>query len=481
MNLATSAARGGAVTLAGQLLRGVVQVAATAILARLLNVDDFAIFAMGFAFLGVAVTLGDFGLSMAAIQSRTITNRQRSNLFWTNLLLGLILYLIAYACSPLIAAFYNEPALVDVGRYMAIGFFIGALSAQFRAEITAQLRFKTLAIVDVVAAVIALIAGVAIAVVGLGYWALVAQQLTLSLVTLFGVAALARWFPGLPRRTAGMMPLYRFGINTLGQQVFVYASANIDSILLGRFSGPAALGYYDRAYSIFRIPLQQIANPLTRVGMPILSRLQGDKRYGSYAIRAQLVVTYAIGGMFLYMFAISSPMIDLWLGGGWAEVKPIFMLLAVGGVFQVLSWVYGWVFLSLGLTGLQFRWTVIGRSLVITGMVVGVQHGATGVAAGAACAHAINWLLHTFIPMRKTGVNVLNIFTTGVRPIALYLPAALAGALLTQYLIAEWDPWAQIVVVSAGVVAYIGLTCAFRKVRHDYSNLIDTARRLVRR
>ncbi|HEY9307027.1 MAG TPA: lipopolysaccharide biosynthesis protein [Microbacterium sp.] len=481
LSLANAAARGGAVTLAGQLVRFVIQLTSVAFLARLIDPTDYGLYTMVFAIVGVATVVGDFGLSLAAIQSQTITPQQRTNLFWTNTVIGVALGLIVVCGAPALAAFYGEPAVMPIAQVMAITFVLNALTAQFRAEVSVKLRFAWLAAVDVAAVAIALVVAIWIALLGFGYWALVAQQLTIAAVTLIGLVAAARWLPGLPRRGAQMRALYVYGANTLGVQLFSYLTSNIDSILIGRVWGPAPLGVYDRAYQLFRLPLQQIAAPMTKVAMPVLSRLQTDTRYEKYVQRAQLVLGYTFGGTFWLLAALSDPTIDILLGPGWDQAKPIFTVLAVGGVFQGIGFVYYWVFLSRALTGLQLRWTLIGRSAMVACMAVGVIWGPLGVAIGATIGQVINWTLQTIFPMGKTGLRRGPLIAIAIRPIALFAPISVVCVLLSYTVMTMWNPWAELAVLVPLLGAYFALATLVPRVRTDYSQLFDVARRLRRR
>lgn len=480
LSLADAAARGGAVTLVGQLARFLVQLASVTILARLLVPADFGLYTMVFAIVGIATVIGDAGLSMAAIQSQTITQQQRSNLFWTNALVGLVLAVAAFACAPLIAAFYDEPALLSITQAMSVTFLLNALTAQFRAEVSVKLRFVWLASVDVAAAAAALLVAVTVALSGLAYWALVAQQLTNAAITLVGLIVAARWMPGLPRRSAGMKALYAYGGNTLGVQLFSYVTSNIDSILIGRVWGTAPLGLYDRAYQLFRLPLQQIASPMTKVAMPILSKLQADERYEAYVQRAQLVLGYTFGGAFWLLAALSDPVIDILLGPGWGPAKPIFAVLAIGGVFQALGFVYYWVFLSRALTGLQLRWTIVGRSAMVACMAVGVVWGPLGVAIGAAAGQALNWTLQTIFPMARTGVRRAPLLRIAVRPNILLAPMTGIALALSYLVLVDTDPWVELCVLLVFIAVYLVAASLIRPVRRDIASLWDVAQRLRR-
>ncbi|MFG6503097.1 lipopolysaccharide biosynthesis protein [Microbacterium sp. P05] len=480
MSLAGAAARGGAVTLAGQLARAGIQFLGVAVLARLISQQDFGLVAMCVAFIGIATVLGDFGLSMAAIQSQTITHGQRSNLFWTNTLIGAVLFGVVLAVAPAIALFYGQPQLVDITRALAVTFLLNSLAAQFRAEVSMRLRFKWLMTADVGSAAVALGVAIFLAFQGAGYWALVAQQITVAVVTLVILVVGASWIPGLPRRGEGMRALYTFGANTLGVQLLTYATSNVDSILVGRVWGAQSLGIYDRAFRLFRLPLQQIAAPMTKVAMPILSRLQDDVRYDAYLARAQLVLGYSFGGAFLLLAGMSGPVIEILLGPGWDLAKPIFAVLAVGGVFQGIGYVYYWVFLSRALTGVQLRWTVISRSATIGLMLVGVAWGPVGVAAAASAGQALNWTLLTLFPMRKAGLRRAPLVIAALRPITFLAPLSIVSFVLSYTLLEPLGAWVSLAILMSIALAYLAAGALVAPIRDDYRKIWDVVRRLRR-
>jgi len=460
LSIANAAARGGAVTLGGQLLRFGVQAVGIVVLARLIEPADFGVFAMVVAVVGIATVIGDFGLSMAAVQSRTITHQQRSNLFWTNTLLGAVLCVVGVLGAPALAAFYGRQEVVPIMQLLAVTFFLAAVTAQFRAELSVQMRFTWLAVTDVVASVVALGTAVATAVQGWGYWALVGQQIALVVVPLLLLPLGARWVPALPRRDAGMGALYRYGANTLGVQLFTYATSNVDSILIGRVWGAPALGVYDRAYQLFRLPMTQIAAPMTRVAVPVLSRMQADARFTAYVHRAQLILAYCFGGVFFLLAAVADPLIELVLGPGWGAVAPIFAVLAIGGVFQGIGFVYYWVFLSLALTGLQLRWTLIGRSAMVAMMIVGVAFGPVGVALGSTLGQLLMWGLITIFPLRRTGIAAGPLLRIAGRPLLLFAPVSALCFWLSMTVLDGWNAMAQLALLGGLIVVYLSVCLA---------------------
>jgi len=478
MTLSRIAARGAATTLSGQWAKFVIQGTALVVLARLLDPVDFGVYAMVMAIAGLALLFGDFGLSMASIQAHSISDAQRSNLFWVNVLIGLTCALALLGLSGPIAAFYGQPELSDVTKALALVFLLQAVSAQFSANASRDFRFRVLAWMDVSAQAVAVAVAVAAALAGWGYWALVLQQISVAVVNLIVLLSTTRWWPTIPKRGAPVRDMLKFGSSTMGVQAINYASANVDSILLGRLWGAEALGIYDRAYQVFKLPLQQIAAPMTRVALPVLSRISDNKVFDQYIGRAQVVLIYLLGGAFSLAVATSEPLMALVLGPGWGNAPLLFAILAAGGVFQSMGYVYYWIFLAKGKTGLQLKFSIFTRSLMVGLLALGAIWGAVGVAVAASGGLFMNWLVLTLFAVPRTGVDTLALVGKVVAPLTVYgsmVAVVYPLSLLLRGTMSDWGLLGTLLLVCS---AYLAMSYVLvPRIRRDLRLIHETIRK----
>ena len=190
--------RGGLASMATQVAKLGLQVGSTMLLARILTPEDYGIFGMAVVVTGFLAMFNDLGLSMATVQRREITHGQVSALFWLNAGLGAAIALLAVLLAPAVAWFFDEPRLTPVIQLLAVSFFVGGLGVQHQALLRRQMRFGRLALLDATSLAAGIVAGVACAWRGYGYWSLVAMQVTLVATTVVGSWALCRWVPGRP-------------------------------------------------------------------------------------------------------------------------------------------------------------------------------------------------------------------------------------------------------------------------------------------
>nr|WP_075012595.1 lipopolysaccharide biosynthesis protein [Geodermatophilus obscurus] len=475
------AARGAGVTLAGQGARIVLQLASVTVLARLLSPEDYGLLAVGLVVVGVGEVFRDLGLSTAAIRAPELTTAQRDGLFWLNVAAGVLLSALALVAAEPVAAAFGQPELVDVVRCLSVVFLLNGLAAQYRAGLLRRLRFGAVAGVDLAAQVVSFAVAVGAAVAGAGYWALVAQQIVQGTVVLVLVAASGRWVPGRPRRGVGLGPLVRFGSGLTGTHLVHYLGNNLDNLVLGLTAGPAALGVYNRGFQLLMTPLNQLRSPATTVAVPVLSRLQDDLgRAGDYLRRSQLALGFTLVAAMGLAAGAAGPLVEVVLGDRWAQVAPVLALLAVAGSAQTLSFVGYWVYLSRGLAGALFRYTLLTMALKAVCIAVGSRHGVVGVAAGYATAAVLEWPLSLWWLSRTTVIPVRALLGGALRIAGCAVTAGAVCALAVQ-LASGWPAVGRLAAGLAAGLAVYGLAALVPPIRRDLAGVAAWGRQMLAR
>lgn len=473
VSLAASAARGGAITLASQGLKLLLNLGSVVVLARLIEPRYYGLMAMAMAILGVVTILRDFGLSTAALQSRTLTQGQRSNLFWINSGIGLALAGAGFLSSGLIAGFYGEPALSGVVQAVSLTFLLGGISVQFRVTINRELRFGALSFIDLAAFGAGIGVAVVMATMGYKLGALVSQQVVMAAVDLVLSVLFARWLPGLPSRRAPMRELLGFGSSLAVTQVISYFTRNLDSVGIGKVWGAHALGPYDRAYQLMILPLNQINTPMTRVAVPVLARVaDDDERYTAYLRRAQLVALYVTATSLGLLAALGPQLVGLLLGPSWSDAGPLVSVLAIGGVFRALVQICYWIYTSRGLAREQLRYFSVAQPLVTVVMLLGLPWGPMGVAIGHSVAFACYWVVSILWATRAAGLAASALFADAARAGGLFAAPGCLLAFVVGRLSLGDGVIGQIVVALAAACCWFALVAIVsRSVRADFSAL----------
>ena len=435
-NLGHKASRGVAVTMGGLWGRTLVQMLSTIVLARLLDPADFGLVAMVMAIVGVADLVRDFGMTGAILQAKKLSDRLWSSLLWFSVALGGALMLIVAAAAPLIAALYGEQRLVVLTLAIAPTLLVNGLAMPMQAKVQRDLRFGTLANIDVIAMVVGVAGSIGAALVGWGVWSLVVLAGLGQVYRLIALWVAARPRFGRPRIDREVLPLISTGGSIFGVQALNYAARNLDNVIIGAQLGPAALGQYSRAYSLFLLPLQQLTGPLGRVALPVLSSLQDDgERYRRYIRASVLVIGYLSLPTYAILAAVSGPLVELLLGPQWDEAATIFSILAIAGVAQAIGNVQGWLYITLGRAHRQLVYYVVTRPIIIGGFFVGIWWaGMNGLALVYGITTVLLLVPGFALAIRGTFVTAADIAGPILRP-ALIAPLAFAAAWTTVSLL----------------------------------------------
>jgi PST family polysaccharide transporter len=379
-NLGSRAAASGLVTLLAQGAKFALNLGSAVVLARLLVPEDFGLIGMVLALTGLLGLFKEVGLSTATVQTETVTQEQVSNLFWINVALSLLTAILCAVLAPSIAWFYGDPRLVGITLALSLTFPLTGSTVQHQALLMRQMRFRAKALIELISMLLGILVGCGMALRGFGYWSLVVMQLCTAASALALTWHLSRWRPCRPRRETGVAPLLRFGIHLTMSDLIGRLAAGMDNILIGRFFGAAALGFYTRANVLLARPLEQLLAPVGAVLIPVLSRLQGDDdRYRRTFMRAYDILALAIFPFSAVCLALSEPIVLLLLGEEWAGSVPLFAGFTLVAVSLPLSVAASWLFMSQGRGRDLLDAYVVLAIITVVAFVVGLRWGAVGV------------------------------------------------------------------------------------------------------
>lgn len=475
-------ARGAGATILGQIATMGIQFLGIVILSRLLAPEDFGLIAMVAVFMGVGELLRDFGMPTAALQSRTLSNQQASNVFWVTGTLSFAVALTLALATPLIVKLYDEPRLTAIIPVLAVVLLLNGLQAQYQVRLARSMRFAALAANTVVARFSGLAVGILGAVVGWGYWALVAQLLTQAIILLIGSGVLTRWLPSLPRRGSDSLQLMRSGAHFGGAQVLTFAADNVDTLMIGAVWGAAPLGQYNRAFQLFTMPITAIFSPLTNVVVPTINRAVSEGRSASAVL---LRIQSAVCGLSIWLLLITAAtapsLIPLILGDQWSDTIPLIQILAVGGAFKALSQTNYWAYIVHHQSKQLLLSNIVTKPLQVILIVVAAFISVDAVAWAYVIGRAVTWPINLAWLWRSAGQNPVSFGLNGVR----LLIAAAVGFGVTTTILGAVNLSSAILEVALGAlvatIAYFTVILVtpggLRELRGSWTILLATINR----
>lgn len=422
---AVTGARGGSLTVLGSIATLGLQFVSVAVLSRLLTPEDFGLVAMVGVFIALGNLIRDFGMPMAALQAKTLTHQQASNLFWANTVLASVTAGLLALSAPLLVALYSESRLNALVPAMASVILVTGVGAQIQIDLARRMKFRALVISDLLAQVLALATATGLALYGAGYWALVAQAVVTAIATLVFRLAAGRWVPTRFRRGHDSQSLFRAGAEYGAAYLLTFLQTNADTLIVGSALGANALGYYNRGYQLLLAPVGRVLDPLTQVVVPTLNKARAEGRdTGALLLRVQFAVGCAVVWAFTISATTADRLVPLLLGPGWESTVRIFQILAIGGCIWVFSYISYWVFIVAEQSQQLLRYNLISKPLAVVCIALGAMFGIEGVAWGYVIAMALSWPLNLIWLAHTASLRSSEFAKNGLM---ILLAAAVAG------------------------------------------------------
>ncbi len=362
----------------------------TIVLVRILTPRDFGLVALASVLTGVFSVFTFSGLAAAIVQRREIDDEYLSTAFWANVAVGLVLFGVSAASSRFYGVFVREPLAGTLVIVLSLRFVIDAAATTQAALISRRMQYRALALRPLMGALVGGVIGVVMAFKGLGVWSLVGQMLGAGVAGAIALHYGAKWTPRLYFSWRKLRELWSFGGPILMARLFGYGIRNTDNLLVGRYLGSVALGFYALAYTVFLVPMVDIGFPMRQVMFSALSRIQEDaNRLKQSFLLATGYVTMIALPVMVGLSIVAALMVEIVFGAKWLPAAPVMSILALAGFLQLM--------LDLGPSGLQavgradlhMRLAFFSLLLYVPAFAVGLRWGITGVAVGYLIATAI--------------------------------------------------------------------------------------------
>ena len=368
-----------------------------AVLAPILGPRPYGLFALVMVFVGFceAILLDGAVEALVTVDDLQHLHTTAANL--TNGLMALILGLVMFASAPAIAAAMHDPDFRNVMWALALMPVLSTLSAAPIAVLRRSLKFKQLAIRSILGLTIGGVFGIALAVAGLGVWALVLQVLSQRIAELvIGWIAVPVRF-GLTWSAPHFRELRPVALNVFGARIMAMMNGQLPRLVLGFVLGPTDVGLFALGSRFHDIIVNTMAVPRTAVGR---IELRAEK-IGSAEFQrdfAKMVQNASILSFpfFLGTAALAPSLFHLWLKQQWQDGIVPAQLILLGGVPMVLFYSFDAALLAGNLSSVVRR---IGTLQAVTVAATVLCAAPFGLIATCLALAVRPWLLLPFVFM----------------------------------------------------------------------------------
>lgn len=308
------------------------------ILTRLLNPDEYGILGMSMVIIAISGAFLNLGFSGAIVQQKEINPLQLSTVFYLNLFIGILLFLLCFSLAGIIAEFYRQPQVKPIFRALSFTFIITSLNIVPSSLLYRQMKFKLITIFGVISTVVSGIVGIIMAYNGYGVWSLVAQTLSSVTIVLILTQSYIRFLPVLKFSFVSIKPLWNYGSKMFASSLLDNFFTRIDVFIIGKLFTPTTLGLYTRAQTLEVFVRQISSGSIASVLFPYLSQYQDNQNF----IRAQFIrylnlIMFISVGLSGLLFVIAEDLFVFLFSEKWLTAGTYFRIMAMAAFIWPVS------------------------------------------------------------------------------------------------------------------------------------------------
>ena len=367
------------------------------VLARLLTPAEYGVMAIITIFIAVSTSIVDSGFSNALIRKVDSRRIDYNTVFYFNLVVSLLLYVVLYFAAPLIADFFREPILIKVMRVIAWILVINAFAIIPRTLLVKEVDFKTQTKVSLISSITSGFIGVGMAVAGMGVWSLVGQQLSRQLLNTLFLWVFCRWRPVWEFSVQSFKELFNYGSKLLLSGLLDTVWREIYYVVIGRCYAPAVLGQYTRAQQFSVIFSSNLNSVVQRVSFPVLSSIQNEAERMREAYRRIIKITMLITfACMLGLAAMAKPLLLLLIGEQWMQAVHFLPIICFSAMLYPLHSLNLNILQVKGRSDIFLKLEVIKKAIGVGPILLGIFYGIEYMLWGSVAISFIAYFLNSY-------------------------------------------------------------------------------------
>lgn len=367
------------------------------ILARLLSPEEYGLIGILTIFIAIFNAIVDSGFTNALIRKQDASDTDYSTVFYTNLVLSVVLAATLYCCARPIAVFFERPELVSLTQVMSSVVVINALAIVQRARTTKVIDFKTQTKITFISSIVSGAIGIAMAYMGYGVWALVGQQISNQLLSTIFFWIYNRWMPKFIFSWTSFKEMWAFGSKLLASGLIDTVWKEIYQVIIGKCYSPATLGLYTRAKQFADLFSSNLTVVVQRVSYPVLSSIQDDRvrLKGAYqrVIKTTMLPTFVL---MLGMAVCAKSMIYVLIGEQWLPCVPLLQIICTFKMLYPLHAINLNMLQVQGRSDLFLKLEIIKKIIAIGPLLLGIFVDIYLMLAGSLVTSLIAYYLNAY-------------------------------------------------------------------------------------
>ncbi len=370
------------------------------VLARLLMPEDYGVVAIVNIFIVIAEIFVTSGLGTSLIQKKDADDIDFSTVFWCNLILSFILYVIVFLLSPIVAEFYSNSLLIPVLRIFGLRLPISAVNSIQNAYVSRKMDFRKFFFATLIGTVISAIVGIIMAYTGFGVWALIAQYLTNSIIDTVVLFIAIKWRPHLVFSIPRAKPLLSYGWKILVTDFIGTVFNQLNAFIIGKAYTSAALAYYTQGKKIPDLVNNNIGATINAVLFPAMSLSTNYDEIKRIRRKSLMMMEYVIFPLMFGMIAVADKMIVVLMTEKWLQAVPYVRITCLAAIIGTLGTTLIQEIKAIGRSDVTLKLELIKKTIFLVIAFVALQFGIKAVAWTLVIDEIIAFCFNVY-PVRK--------------------------------------------------------------------------------
>lgn len=371
------------------------------ILARLLLPEEYGIVSLITIFTAILNLFMDSGFKNALIQKEDADQIDYSTVFYFNVLMGILLWILMCLAAPWISRFYEKDYMTPYICTMSLTLILGGINGVQTAVVARRMEFKRFFYATLGGTIISAVVGIWMAYRGFGVWALIAQKLTNQAIDTVILWFTVRWRPSLCFSLRRLKPMFTYGSKLLGSSLLNSLTSNLSSLIIGKVYSSDMLAYYDKGRRIPNLVVENLQSAVQSVLFPVIAQRQGDKSEVKKILKTSYITAaYCMFPCMMGIAVCAETIIRILYTENWISMTPYLQMWCFIFSFYLLHTADLQVIQAVGRSDIILKIEIIKQILTLVFILAAIPFGVLAMLASM-CAVTVISLYINSVPNRE--------------------------------------------------------------------------------
>lgn len=445
----------------------VVSFIVSVILARLLLPEAYGVISLITVFITICDEFIISGLNTALIQKKEADNIDFSTIFYFSVGVSVILYSVLFLCAPLIANFYEMPIVAPVLRVMGLRLIIGAVNSIQHAYVSRTMQFRRFFYSTIGGTIGSAIVGIAMAYLGCGVWALVAQYCFNSLVDTLVLWFTVKWRPQFVFSWERFKALYSYGWKIFAASMIRTLYNNLRSLIIGKMYSPEDLAYYNKGQSFPSLISTNVNGTIDSVLFPAIAKKQNDKKTVKAMLRRAIKTSsYIMFPMMVGMATVTPQLVIFLLTEKWLGCVVFMQIACISFALAPIETENLQAIKAIGRSDLALKLEVLKKAIGIFLLIVAMNYGVVAIALSLLAGTIVSTVINTIPNKTLLDYSMLEQVKDVFPNVVISIIMAFIVKIVSYLNVTNWI--LLILQVLVGGIVYMLLSIVFRNESYAY-------------